>query len=188
VARIAAGDWTAEEDLVTRYSDMVACELRTLLFRNRDVAEDIHQETFKIVLQRLRGQGLAEAQKLGAYLRRIARNLALAEIRRAARQNLSGDEHALAGVVDPAADPLTSMLRQEQTRRLRRALDRLSRGRDRELLSRFYLAEEDRESIRRDLGVTTLHFNRLLFRARRRLGRILESFQRGNAGERKVRR
>lgn len=181
---------------MTRYSGMVACELRCLI-RNREITEDLHQETFRIVLQRLRGEGLSDAQKLGAYLRRIARNLALAEIRRAARQHLSGDEQALARVVDPAGDPLTSMLRQEQTRRLGRALDRLSRGRDRELLLRFYLAEEDRESIRRDLGVTTLHFNRLLFRARRRLGRILESIQaprecrtseRGNAGERKVRR
>lgn len=158
---------------MTRYSRMVAAELRGIT-SDRELAEDLHQDTFRVVLLRLRGRGLYDAQKLGAFIRRTARNLAFAELRRAGRQSASCDERALADVPDPAGDPLTSMLRREQTARLQRALGRLRKGRDRELLSRFYLAEEDRESIRRDLGVTALHFNRLLFRARRRLGRVLE--------------
>lgn len=158
---------------MTRYRAVIAGELRGITDR-RDVAEDVVQETFRVVLLRLRGPGLADAQKLGAFLRRTARNLALAELRRAARTAASTDERVLGRVVDPGGDPLVSMLRAEEKTRLRRALDRLRTGRDRELLSRFYLAEEDRESIRRDLGVTPRHFNRLLFRARRRLGRVLE--------------
>ena len=44
----------------------------------------------------------------------------------------------------------------------------VSSDRDREILFRFYLAEDDKERICRDLGLTAVHFNRVLFRARER--------------------
>jgi RNA polymerase sigma-70 factor (ECF subfamily) len=178
--RVRTGDTAAEEELVNRYSRPAILELLGIT-GDSELASDLQQETFRVVLERLRGRGLEIPSKLGAYVRRTARNLALAERRRLARFAASSAAQEAEHISDPTEDALSAMVRNEEALCLRRALAGLRKGRDRELLSRFYLAEEDRESIRRDLGVTTLHFNRLLFRARRRLGDAL-------AGERKARR
>ncbi len=47
--------------------------------------------------------------------------------------------------------------------------------RDRQILYRFYIAEEDKERICADLDLSSLHFNRVLFRARQRFKDLLES-------------
>jgi RNA polymerase sigma-70 factor (ECF subfamily) len=47
-------------------------------------------------------------------------------------------------------------------------LAELPSERDRQVLFRFYLAEEDKDQICKDLGLSSLHFNRVVFRARER--------------------
>lgn len=169
--RLRRGDAAAEEELVYRYSRSIVAILRRIT-RDAALADDLHQETFRAVLQRLRDNDLRDARLLGAYVHRTARNLALAERRRSARR--LGWHKALEHVAAPLDDPLTSLLRGERSECVRDALGRLRRSRDRELLLRLYVAGDDRETIRRDLGVTSIHFNRLLFRARQRLGRAIE--------------
>ena len=46
--------------------------------------------------------------------------------------------------------------------------------RDRELLVRFYLYEESKESLCRTFGLTELHFNRVIYRARDRFRELLK--------------
>jgi len=41
--------------------------------------------------------------------------------------------------------------------------------RDREIVKRFYLDEEDKAEICRSLGLSPLHFDRVIFRARQRM-------------------
>jgi RNA polymerase sigma-70 factor (ECF subfamily) len=49
------------------------------------------------------------------------------------------------------------------------------------VLYRFYVAEEDKQKICDDLGLTTLQFNLVLFRARARYKELYEK-RRGQAG------
>lgn len=156
-----------------RYSRSIVAQLRRIT-RDPELADDLHQETFRAVLLRLRDRGLRDARQLGAYVHQTARNLALAERRKSARRPGPLTAFALESAADPGDDPLTSLLRGERNECVRGALGRLRRSRDRELLLRLYVAGDDREAIRRDLGVSALHFNRLLFRARKRLGRAIE--------------
>jgi RNA polymerase sigma-70 factor (ECF subfamily) len=51
----------------------------------------------------------------------------------------------------------------------------MSSQRDRAILVRFYLDEEDKEAICRDLGLSALQFDKILHRARGRLRKLLES-------------
>lgn len=53
-------------------------------------------------------------------------------------------------------------------------LDQLSIPRDRELLRRFYLQDEDKEAICSDLGLSAQHFDRVLYRARQRMRDLIE--------------
>jgi RNA polymerase sigma-70 factor, ECF subfamily len=59
--------------------------------------------------------------------------------------------------------------------KVRELIQSLSSVRDRRVLVRFYLEEDDKETICRDLGVSPLQFDKILHRARRRLRESLES-------------
>ena len=56
-------------------------------------------------------------------------------------------------------------------------LAELKNDRDREILSRYYIADENKEDICRDLELSDLHFNRVLFRARQRYRELFERRQ-----------
>ena len=51
---------------------------------------------------------------------------------------------------------------------MRQLLAELDLERDREILARFYIAEQEKGTICRELGVAGDHFKRVLFRARER--------------------
>ena len=60
------------------------------------------------------------------------------------------------------------MLVDEKARLVRRLIGELPTDRDRQVLYRFYIAEDDKAAICQDLELSSLHFNRVLHRARQR--------------------
>ncbi len=60
---------------------------------------------------------------------------------------------------------------------VRQVLTELKNDRDREILSRYYIADQDKDVICRDLQLSGLHFNRVLFRARQRYKELFEKWQ-----------
>jgi RNA polymerase sigma-70 factor, ECF subfamily len=163
-ARIRQGDAAAEGDLVQLYSRQL---LRLLVRITQDHAasEDLYQETFRIVIDRLRGTGLCEPAKLQRFILRTGRNLAL-DLRR--RWSRGGDALPQGDIADPAPGQLDRMIDRERNALVRRLLSEVAPDRYRQILQRFYLAGEDKSRICADLGLGHLHFNRVLFRARRR--------------------
>jgi RNA polymerase sigma-70 factor (ECF subfamily) len=183
VRRIAAGDTAAEGQLVARYRRGLLYLLHRL-GALPDLADDVQQETFRIVIERLRHEGLADPGGLAPFLRGTARNLLLAERRKTARRRTWGDTGELAEAVAPAPSQLQSVLLDEEAEMVRRLIGELPTDRDRQLLLRFYVGEEDKDSICADLGLESLHFNRVLFRARQRFKELVERFEKwqGAAG------
>lgn len=165
VSRIAGGDKAAEEELFVRFGGSVQRFL-TRHVGSHALAEDLRQETFRIVLQRLRERGLEHPEGVLAFLCGTALRLLRAERRRMAR--VHGGAFDLTQIADPRGTPLTDALSGERTELLAAALRHL-RERDRQILWRFYFLGHEKEQIRRDLDVKPLHFNRVLFRARKRL-------------------
>ena len=188
--RIAAGDREAEGELVRRYSRGVLFHLRRM---SRDPAEsdDLHQETFRVVIERLRREELADPSRLAAFTLRTARNLFLMAQRKRVRRGEDRDETDREGELDDPADPapgqLAEVLREETVARVHAVLRELPTARDRAVLLRFYVAEEDKERICADLGLSSLHFNRVLFRARQRLRELLLAQAERPAGGSEVR-
>jgi RNA polymerase sigma-70 factor (ECF subfamily) len=178
VRRIAAGDAAAEGELVERYSRGLLYLLRRLA---PEMADDFHQETFRIVLERLRRRELDEPAGLAGFLRGTARNLVLAERRKTARRRTDADDEELERAVHPASSQLSTVLLDEEAETVRRLIQELPTDRDRQLLLRYYVAEEEKESLCADLGLDSLHFNRVLFRARQRFKELLER-SRGQTG------
>ncbi|MFL6201457.1 MAG: RNA polymerase sigma factor [Thermoanaerobaculia bacterium] len=170
VRRIASGDAAAEGEFFARYSRGLLYLLRRLA---PEMAEDLHQETFRIVLERLRRRELDEPEGLAGFLRGTARNLVIAERRKAARRRTEADDEELAQAVHPAPGQLSAVLLDEEAETVRQLIRELPTERDRQLLLRFYVTEEDKESLCADLGLDSLHFNRVLFRARQRFKELL---------------
>lgn len=174
VERIRRGDSVAEEMLARRYGPKLEFILRRHA-REPSLAADLRQEALIVVIERLRSEGLAQPEKLAAFLYRTAINLAKGEARTYYRRNTHPDFEA----VDRAAtaEPLLADLleRAELARIVRTLLDELAQERDREILRRFYLHEEAKESICTDLGLSAAHFDRVLYRARQRFAQILQT-------------
>ncbi len=166
VVRILAGDRQAEQSMVERYQR----GLRFMLQRqvdNHALVEDIAQETWRIVLEKVRANELRQPQKLAAFIVQIGRNQLLMHFRRKQSKNHS-DEDAINRIVDESAQPEKLAEQHHLKLIVRQLLDELNTERDRQLLQRFYLQEHDKPSICQALELSETHFNRVLFRARQR--------------------
>jgi RNA polymerase sigma-70 factor, ECF subfamily len=175
VRRILAAEPDAEREMVERYSRGVRFLLLELT-RDPARADDLHQETFRLVIEKVRGGELREPEKLTAFIRQLARNLFIAEYRHNVKRPTDGGDEALAASPDPSPDPLRRVLDRENAAIVRRLLAELEPRRDREILLRYFVAEHPKDEICADLELSSLHFNRVLHRARLRLKDLLVRF------------
>lgn len=167
VARIRSGDRRAEESFVERFARGVSVILRKHT-RNGPEAEDLFQETFRLALEKLRRGELRVAEKLPGFLSALARNLAIDHYRTIARRRTdTGNESTIERLAEGASQ-LGQMVRHEHAALVRRLLGDMAVERDREVLLRYYIAEEDRGHIAADLGLSASQFKKVLYRARQR--------------------
>ena len=141
--RIHAGDADAERELVERYSQGLLYHLRQLT-RDPFLADDLHQETFRVVLLRLRSGALEQPEKLAGFILRTGRNLALGDHRRHARRGDFAPAELPAEPPDPAPGQLDHVLRREAAEAVQQLIAELASERDREVLLRFHVAEEEK--------------------------------------------
>jgi RNA polymerase sigma-70 factor (ECF subfamily) len=180
VRRIHAGDRRAEAQLVQRYQRGLLYLMRRRT-RDPELAADLTQETFRIAIEKLRKSPLEQPERIAAYLRGTAVNLASAERRKNVRRATTADSDAVETLIDPAAGPFEHVSSEQVQRAVRALLKELPVQRDREILTRTYLDEQDKSSICAALGVDSEHYNRVLFRAKQRFGEHLHrAAHRGN--------
>jgi RNA polymerase sigma-70 factor (ECF subfamily) len=180
VARIGRGARDAEEQMIRRYG---AGLLYLLKRRTRDpeLAADLRQDTFRIALEKLRSSPLDEPERLAAYLRSVALNLWIAHQRKNTRRATTADSEAIEAAADESRPGPFENVSGEQVRdALSQLLAELGTPRDREILQRLYLNDEDKEAICVALGVDASHFNRVLFRAKERFRELLIRADRRN--------
>ena len=174
VARIGRGDRRAEEDLVRRYQ-------RGLMFLLKrrcgdpQLALDIAQETFRIAIEKLRVAPLDQVERVAGFLRGTALHLISAEHRKYARRATTTDSDAVDAAADHTSGPFDNVSAEQVQRVVRLLLNELPVQRDREILIRTYLDDEDKSSICEALGVDSAHYNRVLFRAKQRFRELLMS-------------
>ncbi len=181
VRRIRAGDAAAESELVARYGRGVTILIHRVS-SDLSVVDDLYQQTFLIALEKIRRGDVREPERLSGFICSLARNLVIEHFRKAAARRSTGSLEG-ARAADAAPGALENLLRVEKASIVRRVLAELPSERDREILFRFYIAEDEKDSICRDLVLTSLHFNRVLFRARERYRDLYEETTRKRVGE-----
>lgn len=172
-ARIRAGDSGAETALIAQLQS----GLRLIAYRasgsDFELARDVCQEALVIVLRRLRTTGLDDPAGLQAFAAQTVRNLVIAARRKKMRQCTATDMQALAAAPDPRRLLPEELASGRLAELVRQLVAELPRARDRTVLTRFYLTEDDKSDICRDLNLSELAFNQVIFRARNRLRQLL---------------
>lgn len=172
-AGIREGDSDAETSLVTRYGQ----GMQYLLARKVNDAErarDLVQETFCIAIEKLRSTPLEQPERLAGYLRGIAVRVAMNDGRRKMREPISVDINVVAALPDAMPRQFETLDAEQRAAAVRELMQTMPRERDRELLMRYYIYDQDKPEICAELGLNSLHFNRVLHRAKGRFRKIVE--------------
>lgn len=143
--------------------------------RDFALADDLCNEAFRIVLDRLRQQPLDDPSRVGSYLAQTARNLVMAHRRKEERQRtLTGHQTTLEaqGVAD--GDPEWILQSRSRAAAVRKVLEEIPQVRDREVLVRVYLYDQDKDQVCRELGIGADHYKRVVHRARERFRALIE--------------
>src|SRR5215469_15450804 len=82
--RIQAGERRAETELVERYSRGVSIIIGRIARDSSDI-DDLCQETFRLVLEKVRRGELREPERLSGFVCGVARNLAIEQVRQPRR-------------------------------------------------------------------------------------------------------
>jgi RNA polymerase sigma-70 factor, ECF subfamily len=167
VSRVQAGDRQAEDELVRRYARGVS----TIIARAgcpRWMVEDVCQDTLRITIEKVRRGDVREPDRLSGFIASLARNLVIEHFRASSTRDPRPLLDWSGASSMESASQLQRLLEEEQAQMVRTVLGEMNSERDRQILFRYYLAEQDKERICTDLGLTSLHFNRVLFRARER--------------------
>lgn len=172
--RIREGDSSAEDELIRQFEPGLRVLLRRRTGGDHGLLQDLVQETLLVVLQRLRGAGIEDPEKLAAFAAQTARNLAIASLRKAERQKTDVDSAATERNVDSGRGLAALAEDFEAALAVRTLLREIPQARDRVMLKRFYLEDHDKEVICQEMQLSEAAFNQALSRARRRFRQIIE--------------
>ncbi len=178
LALIQQGSGEAEQQLVSQFHKGLYYAMRHRIGDNT-LAEDVCQETWRILLEKFRRQGahaIKDALLLPAYIHHTALNVYLAEVRRDQRHKTDVDSERVLEAEDVESGALVDQLsRVRVQKRVREVIDGMSNARDRLILQRYYIQEQSKELICQELELDQRHFDKVAHRARERLRKAVEA-------------
>jgi RNA polymerase sigma-70 factor (ECF subfamily) len=156
-------DSGAQDRLVSSFSRPVLIKLRAML-RSPELVQDAFQETFLRVFTYFgSGRTLERPAGLPGFIHVTCHNVALELLRGHTRHDQMPENHP--GPVSGTPDPERQFVTQERKAFVQGLLNELS-SRDRQLLKRVFLDEEDKDAVCRDFQVDRAYLRVLLYRAR----------------------
>jgi RNA polymerase sigma-70 factor (ECF subfamily) len=174
VARaIVRGDRAAEAEFVHRFQRGVRALVRRRLRPFDPDLDDLVQEVFRAVIEKLRAGDVRDPGALPAFVQTTVVFVTNNEFRRRKRQAEPTEPSTLEQVPDEQAAPSASYAREQLAGLLRRLLSELPIARDREALELFYLKEQPTETVCAKLGLKPADFYLVLSRARKRFRELL---------------
>ena len=172
VQRIRSGESEGIEELYQLFAKAIRFYLSKTL-GPQELDDKVH-ETFVIVVQAVRRGELQDPQRLMGFVRTVVRRLVAGPVEKTT---------AAATVADWHRSPKEAAVFREREDLVTRVLAELS-GRDREILTRFYIREQSQEQICSEMSLTETQFRLLKSRAKARFGELGKRvFHRRRAGD-----
>jgi RNA polymerase sigma-70 factor (ECF subfamily) len=168
--RLAEGDAECEEHFSLYFGRMLRLKLRSRL-RSSGGVEDIIQETLFRVIQAVRKPGtITQPDRLGAFVHSVCTNVMREYLRREGRYDAMEDQAF--EVEQSAPHPDSILISEQRVGIVRRVLEELPE-KERDLLRKTFIDEEDRSQLIEQYGVSDEYFRVLLFRARLKFRELL---------------
>jgi RNA polymerase sigma factor (sigma-70 family) len=170
VERIRTGDKNAMHELYQVFGRGVRHYLCRQLGM-QDVDDKIH-DTFLIVVKAIQEGDLREPERLMGFVRTIARRMVAGHIDQMVhrrRDNVAVDSNI--AICDNRITPEQNVIDREKVDIMLNVLRGMS-GRDRDILTRFYLYEQSQETICREMNLTSTQFRLLKSRAKNRFSEL----------------
>ncbi len=168
VSRIQGRDESGMEELYRIF----AKGIRFFLCRQlgpQELDDKVH-DTFLIVVQAIQRGDLREPERLMGFVRTVVRRQVAAYIDGVVHSRREEMDIEMGGrIPDRRSNPEQSLAFRQKVELMKTVLRELS-DRDREILTRFYLHEQNQEQICDDMGLTDTQFRLLKSRAKARFG------------------
>jgi RNA polymerase sigma-70 factor (ECF subfamily) len=152
--------------------------LRLLLKRRSgdpEVAADLLNSAITKAWENWQAGKLARPEQIAGYVYQVAMNL-LRNHRRStfSRPDKRASQADLELIAAPGSESTEDDWAAERiAAEVRRLVESLPIARDRTIVRRFYLDEEEKQAICRDMEIDALQFDKIIFRARARLKELL---------------
>lgn len=168
VTRIETGDRDAESELIETYQRGLKFILLRQCNQDEALASDMVQDTWSVVLEALRHKKLRDPAKLSSFIIQTGKNLVIAHFRKAENKKTRFIEPEALESLDDQEMPEISLERYNLSLLVKQVILELEQKRDRELMFRLYVKEQEKAVICQALELDTTHFDRVLYRAKQR--------------------
>jgi RNA polymerase sigma-70 factor (ECF subfamily) len=167
---LARRDAEAENFLIAHFTRPIQLKLRARL-RSAELVQDAQQETFLRVLRYFHsGKVLDNPASLPGFVHAVCHNVALEFLRSHTRHSQMPENAP--ETVDPGGGPEAMAATEERRKMVAQVMNGMPE-KDRELLRRVCLDEEDKDAVCREFKVDRSYLRVLLHRARNRFRTIL---------------
>ena len=172
--RIKGHDPAAEQELATGLWQGLFVTLYGQC-RDRALSEDLTQDTLLVVLQRARDGTIHNPSALASFARNTAVNKLIASKRVVVNRKTTADTELVERTPDALDSPMSGAAERDLRRMVVDALAGMNQPRDRDILTRHYLAGDTKAATCAALKLSPAHYDRVLYRARQRLREQLEA-------------
>lgn len=172
VTRINNGDQSAEIELINFYSDRLLYILARK-FSDPDICKDALQDTFIIVLSKIKNGLINDSTKLTAFIRSTAINSALMIIRKNKKYIDASDSNIINNLTTPELSSSEQIEQRQLATMVIDVINSLKNERDRTILTSFYISQLDKLQICQQLDITPNHFDKVIYRSKQRLKQLI---------------
>jgi DNA-directed RNA polymerase specialized sigma24 family protein len=170
VERIVAGDADASTELYQKLRTFQVFFSRRL---GSQEAEDHYHDLIIAIIQAIQRGNLRDPERLLGFARTIAVRMSAMRVGCLCAERANGAAGDPELLFDAAPNPESLAIRVENAEIATRILAAIS-WRDREVLVRFYLHEQDPERIQAEMGITSTQFRLIKSRAKHRFTQLVQ--------------
>ncbi|NVK57897.1 MAG: sigma-70 family RNA polymerase sigma factor [Alteromonadaceae bacterium] len=182
VEQIKGGNKKAEHELIERYQRGLLFVLRRKCNQDTTLAQDMMQDTWRIVIDKIRSDQIRNPDKLSSFIVQTGKNTVIAHYRKAENKtsiSIDADEAQVLQehLIDQQDNPEEFLQRYNLALLVKKLVLEMDVERDKQILLSVYFLEQDKRTVCANLKVNSAHFDRVLYRAKQRYRKMWEKYQ-----------